>query len=262
MNYASLALFLCFFLPSLAHGDVEISIYVQATTTAINAVEGTVLLDTAHTWEAVETGESIVLYWVTPPQIQGRSISFAGLIPGGFVGVATAAGLTGDGLLFRLKGVGENSSVTLTDTAVYLNDGEGSKIAPVAVEYSQREKILSYEEEEDRTPPEWVTGEVLENGDILLLVLAAEDKETGVAYFEVKEGGGQWVQTQNPYILTQESVQKPLYVRAYDQAGNFREIRISPPANYMMVISSVLLGLLILLLYFGIPRWKLKNRIS
>lgn len=244
-----------------ADGSVEVSVYIEATTTAINAVEGTLLLDAAQTWNTIETGGSVVLYWLTAPKIEGKTVSFSGIIPGGFVGVAAATGLTGDGLLFTLRGTESEATPTLTNTALYLSDGEGTKIAPVPVDYVETTSEGGLQKEEDRTPPEWVTGERIEEGGVLLLVLSAVDKESGVAYFEVKEGDGSWVQTQNPYVLSQESAKKSIYIRAYDQAGNFREIQLSAASDMRLVIGSVFIALLILLLYFGIRRWKQKNRI-
>jgi hypothetical protein len=60
------------------------------------------------------------------------------------------------------------------------------------------------------------------------LSFTTEDNTSGIDYYEVKEGKGNWQKVSTPYLLKSQSLTKKITVRAYDKAGNYREAEIKP----------------------------------
>ena len=55
------------------------------------------------------------------------------------------------------------------------------------------------------------------------LVFAAQDKGSGVDHYEVKEGRwGRFRKAESPYFLTHQNLNRDVYVKAVDKAGNER----------------------------------------
>lgn len=88
------------------------------------------------------------------------------------------------------------------------------------------------------------------------LSFAAQDKMSGIDYYEVKEGKGDWKKAVSPYLLEDQSLAKKIIVRAYDKAGNYQESEIKPPSKItwedVLVIILVLIGA-------GVIWWILKK---
>lgn len=89
------------------------------------------------------------------------------------------------------------------------------------------------------------------------LSFAAQDKMSGVDYYEVKEGKGDWKRVMSPYVLEDQKLgqkiislkaiyrAKPVIVRAYDKAGNYQTAEIKPP--YKVTWKDIVIPLLILI---------------
>jgi len=91
------------------------------------------------------------------------------------------------------------------------------------------------------------------------LSFAAQDKMSGIDYYEIKEGKGDWKIAQSPYLLENQSLAKKIIVRAYDKAGNYQESEIKPP--YKITWKDVLVIILVLI-GAGVIWWNLKSRLS
>ncbi len=100
---------------------------------------------------------------------------------------------------------------------------EGENWGPVGVKYFRL----------DRTPPESLRI-TRENNDFAneqpVFSWNANDKTSGIAYYRIKIGGGDWfdaniIRNGESYVLPEQSpaYSRTLTVRAYDFAGNFRE---------------------------------------
>ena len=60
------------------------------------------------------------------------------------------------------------------------------------------------------------------------LVFSGIDKQTGIDYYEVKEGQGNWKRAEFPYVLEDQTLQGIIEVRAVDKAGNERIAEYTP----------------------------------
>lgn len=224
-------------LPSLAAFEIQrtsgqetsrIVVFLLATTTSINAVEGTLVVPEGATVSSVYTGSSVITSWVELPRISGNTIRFAGIIPGGFTGsVRAGEGLTGSSELFSFEISGSGPFI-MTNAYQYLNDGIGTRVAVPSFEVTPREVPGTTSQEDDRIPPEYVEATLdrtLVEGRVALLI-DAYDARSGIDRFEVQEGNGEWVRSMAAYVIEDESGLKPISVRAYDGAGNFIETRV------------------------------------
>lgn len=235
-------------------GGVRVSAYVSGTEAPVNAVEGILLLPEGSDVGAFHTGASVVGYWVETPSVFEEGIRFSGIMPGGFTGVAAAGeGLTGDGLLFSFDLPTLSGEVILSDAAVYLSDGSGTRVSVRDAAYARTESgpVVAFS---DRTPPEWI--EVRRIRDPLIaegkvvLVMDASDLGSGIARFEVREWGGAWKRAGSPYELSDSLGAFFMSVRAYDHAGNYRETTL-PPEPLMMLVEAGILLLVVFLVFIG-----------
>ena len=88
--------------------------------------------------------------------------------------------------------------------------------------------------EKDKTPPEPFKITLGKNPSVFnnqyFISFFAADKESGVAYYEVKEGKGGFVKVRSPYLLKDQSLRSKILVKAIDEAGNERVEELSPSA--------------------------------
>lgn len=225
----------------------------------INAVEANLKFSNS-VLKAVDfsRGESILNLWVKNPEInQGQGlVSFSGGIPGGYCG--RIPGDPGESnvlgrIIFKIPGMtvreaGEDSKENLTEikflenSRVLLNDGLGTEadlktkgtlisIQPetglVATEDEWRKELLS-----DNVPPEPFKIEIGKDPSIFdgryFIVFSSADKQSGLDYFEVKEGKNDWKKAQSPCLLEDQSLKSIIKVKAVDKAGNERITEYMP----------------------------------
>jgi hypothetical protein len=194
------------------------SVAVRAGNETINAVEGVLILPAGADVARIYTGDSAVLIWITPPawDAKTRTISFAGLSPGGFSRTKP---------LFALElsqGEGRQAGGRLFG---YRNDGEGTQ---VALEYAitPQERPQDHEWPEAFEPVIFASPEVA--GGRHVISFAAQDKGTGVERYEHRSYwllpfGGAWKEAKSPHELSFAELFKMNQIRAYDAAGNYRE---------------------------------------
>ena len=212
-------------------GGSRVEVYLAGTDESVNALEGRLRLPGGAAGSHLRTGESVVLHWIESPSVTDGEIRFAGIIPGGFTGTATTgAGLSGAGLLFSVMVSGVDGQVVLEDAAVFLNDGEGTKVPVVTQSVSVLAGESTFPESTDRTPPEWLTVERVHDPAIAegraVLIMASIDKDSGLDRFEVREGDDPWTRADSPYVLLDQEGIQIISVRAYDRAGNYREVML------------------------------------
>jgi hypothetical protein len=239
-----------------------VRVLLTATTTPINGIEGVLKIPEGAVVSNVRIGESIIQNWLEAPYAGEQEIRFAGIIPGGFVGAATAgAGLSGPATLFTFSYSG-SLSFELTDLTIYLHDGLGSKTvlqdAPAEIQTETRLIAPS----EDRIPPEYVEATPLEDERIAegrrVLVLSAFDAGSGIDYFEVQEGNGEWERAETVYVVKDVYGLQNIRLRAYDRAGNFVEVMVSGKNQPLLILVYALSALVLLL---GIGVYLRKSRL-
>jgi len=219
--------------------------------------------------EAVDfsRGESILTLWLETPQINQSEglISFVGGVPAGYCGKIPGdlgeSNLLGK-IIFKVQEVGvKQAEVKFLDASqVLLNDGLGTlaelstegatytilqeKLGPTKDEWQQ-------ELEEDKIPPEVFKIEIHQDPLIFegkyFIIFSTTDKQTGISYFEVKEGKKNWQREKSPYLLTDQSLQSIIKVKAVDKAGNERIAEYIPeipkkPLPYQIIIL-ILIGI-------------------
>ncbi len=119
---------------------------------------------------------------------------------------------------------------------------------------------------EDRTPPflsgvEVVAGDTSGSG-VPLLIFSALDKESGVAYAELRVEGGGWTRIESPHPLLPGDLGKRIELRVFDASGNYTTtvvVRGSlfgiPPALLYTLVG----GAILLLLYFAVLLWRMRR---
>ena len=200
-------------------------------------------------------GNSRVSLWVDQPVFnkETNSIYFSGTIPNGFV--------AGPQELFTIKTRGSDIlGITISGSA-YLNDGKGTKISIRAT--APKEGVVStFEISDDKEPPEGFTplitqDENLTEGKWSVLFLT-NDKSSGIERYEVAEAKSrfwglistqpEYVVATSPHVLQDQERQSFVYVRAIDQNGNERVVKISPERTtktYKILLISLILGVLL-----------------
>ena len=229
--------------------------------------------------EAVDfsLGNSILIFWVSPPSISQETglVSFTGGIPGGYCGKLPGdpgeSNLLGK-MIFKVKEIpqiltpGAAEIEFLENSQVLLNDGLGTPaqlslkgivltILPEKVGVSKDE--WQEEIKKDITFPEQFEIKTHQDPAIFegkyFIVFSTTDKQTGIDHYEVKEGKGEWMTTQSPYLLKDQSLQSIIKVKAVDKAGNERIAEHIPAKNHYWIIILVLVGM-------GIIIWRLLKR--
>ncbi len=209
-------------------------------------------------------GNSILTLWVEEPSFSNQSgrVSFAGGIPAGYQGWDGLLGRT----IFRVKQQGTGDKKVkiefLVSSQVLLNDGLGTpaelktkgaifSILPERLEIPPEDKWQE-EIEKDNIPPESFKIEVSQDPSVFegkyFLSFSTTDKQTGVDYYEIKEGERDWKKGESPYLLEDQRLRSIIKVRAVDMAGNERIETIEPPKKpfpYWLIL--IIIGLVIII---------------
>ncbi|MCX6759229.1 MAG: hypothetical protein NT012_01550 [Candidatus Nealsonbacteria bacterium] len=234
------------------------------------------------------TGESILTLWVKTPTIDQNSgtISFIGGIPGEYCGRIPGdpgpSNLLGK-IIFKIPGVivGESKDnmveVKFLDTSqVLLSDKMGTKakltiqgaifkiLSEPGISKDEWQEIIK----RDNIPPEPFEIEVHQDHSVFenkyFIVFSTTDKQTGIDYFEVKEGKKDWKKAISPYLLEDQRLESIIKVRAVDKAGNERMVEYMPLVKIKplpcRIIIAIVVGLTILLLIIWIILKLKRNR--
>lgn len=186
-------------------------------------------------------GGSLINYWAEKASVDKTGIlKFQGVIIGGFKGKGGKL-LT---LYYEALKPGQASVSIETFTTVYLNDGKGTKanltftgatitigkeetaeeITPmIDTVPPEKGKIVSII---DTAPPETLETQISRSKDIYdgqwFLAFSASDSGSGMDYFEIKEGDGDWIRAESPYLLINQKIAQDIFIKAVDKNGNSR----------------------------------------
>ncbi len=228
----------------------------------------------------VSLGNSLITIVAQSPVIDQNigSVMFAGGIPGGYTGkVSGDPGISNSlaKIVFRALIKGEAEVTVESNSKVLLNDGLGTedslKIeqARITILHKEPGEAGSDEWQEilqmDVIPPESFQPLIIQDALVFegrhFLVFSTTDKQTGIDYYEVKQGKDNWQKAESPYSLTDQKLEGVIKVRAVDKAGNERvEIvveSIKGPLSYYWVI--LILIVIVIVIYLIILR-KRKRR--
>lgn len=244
---------------ALGRGDVQpdgtrdVAVLLH-TGSSVNAIEGTINIGENVTVVSTNDAGSIVAFWIEKPNKgeSGSELSFAGIIPGGFIG---------EGVVLHLLVRGDSAglSINKNKSQTLLNDGAGTKdvvkISPTKPLPPQLGLRLS--STSDTTTPRAFTpiiGDVpIEEGTEQAVVFATRDGESGVLRYEIayadslvdpSDASLVWRISASPSVLLRDSHSKFIYVKAVDYAGNAHVEVLPYPGSAQLSFNS--------LLYFGI----------
>lgn len=241
-------------------GDTfEVSVIIDTEGDPLNAVEGALMYPKdILAIERISDGNSIVDYWIESPKEVDGQISFSGITTGGF-SVRRGALLS---VRFKAEAEGAGSLAFLSGRAL-LNDGMGTEASMQflgsTVEVSGAKNPVPHSIADDDTdPPEdfdvYITSDSAIAEGAYVAVFATQDKGSGVAEYKIKEGFfSRYKDATSPHVLAHQSLDRMIFIRAYDHAGNTRtsmHVPINPPyVIYAIALGGVLL-MVTVLLYF------------
>jgi hypothetical protein len=247
---------------SVAVGDtVIVDVKMDADGKNPNVVEGNILIAVGA--EKIEISRlslagSVLNYWTQNPSFdQKSSISFVGGAPGGFNQQS--------GLLFKIVFLAKKEGQVIlspADIKAYDNDGKATPIAvssnSLNIEIGPKTDVQPKNQwidviAGDKMPPEHLIATFGRDDSIFegkkFFTISAVDDQSGIDYFEVKEGNQPTVRSGETYVLLDQNESSPIAITAYDKAGNHSQVLLKPvkrQINYTVLIIATLIVLLIL----------------
>lgn len=257
--------------PSIAVGDIIIvNLVMDTVDKKPNVVEGDVLIKSgAKNIKITEfsLAGSALTHWPRTPSLDsGSKISFTGGVPGGFNQKS--------GLLFKIVFLAEKEGQVIflpSDIKVYDNDGKATLI-----EVSNNSLTINIGHQKDVQPKnQWL--EIISKDDqqpqnLIVTVgqddalfegkkfitISAVDNQSGIDYYEVKEGNWPTVRSGETYVLLDQSESSVITITAYDKAGNHSQISLKsgePIIGYGKLI--IILIIALILFYIAVRLFKL-----
>ena len=261
-----------FFAPAagpIKAGDVFVMpVMVDAQGQKINVAEGSINFD-SNLLEIhdITTGGSIFNTWTRQPIFSNQTGKIT------FTGGTTEAFSGSQGqvlkIVFFAKQPGQAYVNFSIDSALFLADGKGTKISPhlnngsVAIlnppqnggSNSQWNNIL----DADKTPPQNLNIALGKDSSVFdgkyFISFWATDSDSGIGHYEVKEGSGEFAQTESPYVLNDQTLSGVVTVKVFDKSGNIKTETLNlskaagANANYriwVMVIIGIILAIILL----------------
>jgi len=240
-----------------------IDVIIDTEGESINTFEGT-LQATNLTIQEIRDGNSVVNFWVERPHGTATgTIAFSGITPGGYNGK--------NGRLFTVVGVplsSENpASIKVVQNRVLKNDGEGTEIIAKSSAVTLSETFVKNvaQARNDTDVPEIFVPEYGRSEGVYdnkwFIVFSAQDKNSGIDHYEIKEvsplnifTSGSWQRATSPHVLQHQSLNKFVYIKAIDKAGNERIVKLYPQKKGLLYMSYILWGILIVLLAWFVKK--------
>ena len=223
----------------IVEDEFIIDLSINTENDSLNAIEGVLTFpkDLLEVKE-IRNADSIINFWIQEPQsLNEGKVSFSGITPGGFSGSDVPI----FSIVFLAKKAG-GSLIDIDEIKILRNDGKGTEvdgqISPLSLtilpksssgssDSTKVDPILDTEPPEDFIPTISSDPNVFEGKHFLVFV--AQDKGSGVDYYEVKEGFfGKFIIAKSPYLLTNQNLDKKIYVKAVDVLKNERVTLLSP----------------------------------
>lgn len=224
----------------------------------VNAIEGAIVFpDDLVEVVDIYNGRTVITSWVEEPRVDGSSVVFSGIMAGGFSGLIdpTKSDIYMPGNIMRVvfspkkEGTGQ---IYFDNTKLYLNNGSGTEtfLLPKSFNFEISSKAGSSSDILiDTNPPEDFEPIIFRDPDIFdgkyFLVFETKDLETGVSFYEVKEGRNSWKQAKSPYLLEDQSLKSLIRVKAVDNASNIRIATVGTSyakfLGFVVLVVSVLL---------------------
>lgn len=268
-------------------GDTfTVGVFLDTGTESVNTLGGSIYISPDLTLQEIYYSGSLVPLWISSPkETAPGTITFAGLIPGGLQVSEPSETSTSWGTIFTLilkaQQTGPASISFASDTAVYINDGSGTRAPLFAPALSFAILPRSGAPQTvvlpgTAVPPEPFTP-LIESGQPYgyagsVLVFATQDKNSGISGYDIAASYDPdpsntdlvWQEATSPYLIPQQDADKYLFVRATDNAGN-TQVEVVPPQSVSLPSLLYrwwlpLLGLIILFGVLGILSYRRRTR--
>jgi hypothetical protein len=247
----------------------KVDIFLNSEDVSVNTVEAKISFPKELVQlKEIRNGNSIVNFWVDTPKESDNSITFSGIIPGGY---NDKKGLISS-LLFESKDYG-TGTIKFDSLQGFKNDGLGTPInltpSDLTFYISKASEEYVPIEMEDNTKPESFTPEINQTQELFdgkyFLIFATQDKGLGIDHYEVCEGNiDDCVTTESPYLLKNQELNKKIFVKAIDKKGNERLATLTPQNDFggyeKYLIFAIIILVVLLIIYLIKKLWiKLKH---
>ena len=201
----------------------------------LNAISGTLFFgDKIQQPPTIITGNSIVPLWIKSPSVSGNSVTFSGVLPGGFSVLYDQFGdhPRTQAKLFSLAFPYEPDVTKIPfsfDTCLaYSNNGQGTQVPittiPSTLSIPTDPKLFAAVVDTEPPEPFAITVQSVKSflGGRYFISFQAVDAVSGVQKYYVRENNGEWVVTSSPFIVDASKTPTMIFVKAVDGAGNER----------------------------------------
>ncbi len=262
---------------AVSGGTQVIAVTLDTQGQSINAIAVHLTFDPSEfAVSGVTDAGSIVDLLIAPPTFSNGAgtVDFSGIIPGG----ANVSRGTVVNIAIVPKENGMSAGFDVASATALLNDGRGTPApltvasGPFAIALSSSTPMPAI----DTQPPAAFTPEIGRSpalfGGQYFLSFSTTDQRSGINHYEVLEvptGTGVkssgWQTAQSPYLLQDQTLSSDIYVRAVDNAGNFRieEVPALHPASPATQIGNeieLFVGSIVVLLILGGALWIWKRK--
>ncbi len=222
---------------NLAVGDtVAVTVHLDTQGETINAVDLGVLYPKLFSVQKISKVGSAVELWVNEPSFTKDAVFLTGGTPSGVKSkdaVVATIYLTADA-------AGQGTLGLSPASQVLLGDGKGTpaqvSLRTLSFTISPRPGkqtsqtyggvALNRQNAADTTSPEGFDLLIEKQAELFdgkyFAAFSTRDSGSGVDHYEIKQGSGEYVNAQSPYVLEDQSLHSVIRVRAYDAAGNYR----------------------------------------
>ena len=233
---------------------------------SLNGIEGSVTFaENNVSFIRAETGQSLINFWIEQPKLNGNTISFSGVIPGGFDGVIDPFNPQNKlpGLMVRLV-FQSNQSGTETFSSspfsVTQNDGLGTLLsipsASSTINITNTPNPFIYKNTNDNTPQiqAYVTRDPNLFNNKYTLVFNATDSGSGIKDVMIKEGNKNWKEISSPYLLQDQERRNTITLEAVNYSGATIIVTINPLPYKLFSPANILLFILFIFIIFFIVK--------
>ena len=259
-------------------GDTLIvSVKISSDGASINTVDGNINLASKENSFVVNDfnlAGSIFSLWPRTPSLSkdGSNISFVGGVAGGFK--------TDKVTLFNIViEAASKGSITISpkDISVFANDGKGSKVplktSNLTIQVNDKNPSVASTNEwvnlvsKDKTAPSDFTIAIGREASLFdgkrFAFFNSIDNESGISYYEVKEGSNAVIRSGSMYVLQNQDENgiPSLSVTAYDKAGNSTTATYKEPGYKLLGFPMyIIITIIILVIIFLVLRKIRKNK--